>query len=540
MVETWETLVAKKQAEAADKIPSAWRLPSEYTVDVSETSSLNVLDIPRRSGLLSEKQLEITETNDATSLLEKIRKQELSAYEVTEAFCIRAAIAQQLTCCLTETLFDRALNRAKELDDHLTKTGQVVGPLHGLPISFKDCFNIKGIPSTIGFTSFIKHGPVDHDSAIVEVLVNLGAIPYVKTNIPQTMMAADSHNYVFGRTLNPHRLNLCAGGSSGGEGALIAMRGSVLGVGTDIAGSIRIPGICDGTFSFKPTADRVPLGGQTGSGRAGLPGIRACAGPLAVSARDLELFMKLVTNSDPWRLDSSVISSPWREVKPKSTFRLGLIVEDSHFPIHPPVQRTLNEAVKKLEAAGHEIVALNPPSIRDALVLAFRMFAMDPEETAFKHIAASGEPTIPALASTALPHEYLEEEHLPPTIDSLYELGAQRIQFKEKFRALITEAQVDAIVMPGYQGTAQPHDVFGFVPYTVLWNVMDYPASIVPFGKADKAADAPFVRDVYYKPPYKPDEIEGAPCCVQVVTRNMQDEELVNVTRAVADVLGSQ
>lgn len=285
--------------------------------------------------------------------------------------------------------------------------------------------------------------------------------------------AADSHNYVFGRTLNPHRSNLNAGGSSGGEGALIAMRGSVLGIGTDIAGSIRIPAICNGTFALRPSADRIPYGGQTSSSRKGLLGIKACAGPLATSVRDLELLMRAVTEYDPWILDSTAIFSPWREVKPKTTLRLGIIQEDPHFPLHPPVLRTLNTATEKLAMAGHQIVPLETPSIKDACALAFRMFAMDPAGTAFQHIAASGEPTIPALKSTSLPHEYMPYEYAPLTLDSLYDLNQQRNQFKDDFRELIVKSRVDAIIMPGYQGTAQPHDVFGFVPYTVLWNVMD-------------------------------------------------------------------
>lgn len=92
--ETWETLVQKKQADAAAKIPAAWRLPSNFT-NISETASVNVIDVPRRCGLLSAKQLEITGKYDATALLEKIHRQELTSYEVVEAFCIRAAIAQQ-------------------------------------------------------------------------------------------------------------------------------------------------------------------------------------------------------------------------------------------------------------------------------------------------------------------------------------------------------------------------------------------------------------------------------------------------------------
>lgn len=346
------------------------------------------------------------------------------------------------------------------------------------------------------------------------------------------MQAADSHNYVFGRTLNPNRLNLSAGGSSGGEGALIAMRGSVLGVGTDIAGSIRIPGICNGTFSFKPTNDRVPVGGQVSASRTALAAIRACAGPLATSVRDLELFMKLVTSNDPWELDPSAIFSPWREVKPKSTLRLGLIVEDPHFPIHPPVQRTLNEAVEKLKKAGHEIIPLDHPSIRDACVLGFRMFAMDPHKLAAKHIAASGEPTIPALATTSLPYEGFPEEYLPLTLESLCELKGQVALLKEQYRDLIATSKLDAIIMPGYQTTAPPHDLYSFPSYTVLWNVLDvstaehlwlthayfifqYPASIVPFGKADKVADRPFIREVDYKPPCKPPDRFAPTFCLK-------------------------
>lgn len=97
--ECWESLVRMKRADAAAKIPGPWCLPTEFT-NISETAGTNVLDVPRRCGLLTAKQLEITESYDATSLLENIHRRKLSAYEVTEAFCIRAAIAQQVVCFL--------------------------------------------------------------------------------------------------------------------------------------------------------------------------------------------------------------------------------------------------------------------------------------------------------------------------------------------------------------------------------------------------------------------------------------------------------
>ena len=250
------------------------------------------------------------------------------------------------------------------------------------------------------------------------------------------------------------------------------MRGSLLGMGTDIAGSIRIPAICNGTYAIRPSASRIPEAGQVSSARNGLSGIKSCAGPLATSTRDLELLLRCVVNSDPWEKDSNVIFSPWRRITHKPALRLGFILEDSHFPLHPPVLRTLTAATEKIKQAGHEIIPFTVPSIKEACLLAFRSFSMDPASTPLKHISASGEPVIPALASTELPSEHLQYECAPMTLESLYDLNEQRGWYKEQFRKLFVENSLDGIVMAGYQGTAVPHDQYGFTPYTVLWNVV--------------------------------------------------------------------
>lgn len=85
------------------------------------------------------------------------------------------------------------------------------------------------------------------------MLLDLGAVLYCKTNLPQTIMTGDSDNNVFGRTLNPRNTALTAGGSTGGEGALLALRGSILGVGTDVGGSIRVPSVCNGIYGLRPS-----------------------------------------------------------------------------------------------------------------------------------------------------------------------------------------------------------------------------------------------------------------------------------------------
>lgn len=139
---------------------------------------------------------------------------------------------------MTEIFFDQALERAAFLDEHYQRTGKPFGPLHGLPIALKDSLNVAGVDSTIGMTAYAFQ-PEKQNSVIVDMLLALGAVMYVKTNIPQSMMTPDTENFVFGRARNPRSKYLTAAGSSGGLGALIGMRGALMGIGTDVGGSVR-------------------------------------------------------------------------------------------------------------------------------------------------------------------------------------------------------------------------------------------------------------------------------------------------------------
>lgn len=375
--------------------------------------------------------------------------------------------------CLTEIFFEEALTRAKECDEYLAKHGKPIGPLHGLPISLKDSFNVKGQHSTIGYISFASRPPCAANSALVDIILNAGAVLYVKTNIPLTMMTADSENNLFGRTLNPNKLTLTAGGSTGGEGALLKLRGSVLGVGTDIAGSIRIPALCDGIFGFKPTAGRVPFAGNTPPGRLGSPGpILPVIGPEGHSIRDLELFMRTVIDAEPWELDDSVIAVPWRRVQaPARKLRLGLLLECKERPLHPPILRTLKSAQEKLEKDGHTIIPLDDkvPSIYEAALVTWKLFLLDPKKTALQHIQAGGEPFIKSLKAAS----FEENTGYEPDLDQLWDLNVERRKLLKQFHDVLVQEKLDAFILPSYQGTAQPHDLFGVVPYTALANTLD-------------------------------------------------------------------
>lgn len=232
---SWQQIVAQKRQSGDAAIPKEWKLPSSILDSLAfpldkHPNKLIELDIPRKSGLLTDRELNVTENYTVSELLAKLASGEFTALEVTTAFSKRAAIAQQLTSCLTETFFDQAIERAKYLDQCRSE-GKLLGPLHGLPVSLKDSFQVAGTEASIGYVSFLGKKSTTN-SPLVDILLDLGAVLYVKTNIPQTLMTADSDNNVFGRTLNPHNTALTAGGSSGGEGALVAFRGSILGVGT--------------------------------------------------------------------------------------------------------------------------------------------------------------------------------------------------------------------------------------------------------------------------------------------------------------------
>lgn len=142
----WKPHVQQKRAAQHTLIPPEWRLPASLLAN-PPTSSLGAI---RASNLLTPDELTWTETTDIRALASLVSSRRVSSEQLTTAFCKRAAIAQQLTKCLTEIFFERALVHARRLDEHLAVTGEVVGPLHGVPVSVKDRFDVEGVDSTVG------------------------------------------------------------------------------------------------------------------------------------------------------------------------------------------------------------------------------------------------------------------------------------------------------------------------------------------------------------------------------------------------------
>jgi len=263
-------------------------------------------------------------------------------------------------------LFDEAINRARDLDIERAKhPNDILPPFWGLPISLKDSFDIRGHDTSTGLACYVNE-PAKENSSLAAMLLDLGAVLYCKSNLPQSIMTADSDNNVFGRTLNPQNAALTAGGSTGGEGALIALRGSIVGVGTDIGGSLRVPAVCNGIYGFRPSAGVVPHDGVRNLTAHGNAGVRSSAGPMATSIRDCSLFLKTMMEGETWRYDSTVTSLPWTYRPIKSKLRVGVVEDDGMFTPSPPVRRGLKLAMKLLrDSSQFELVPMTLPNLKD-------------------------------------------------------------------------------------------------------------------------------------------------------------------------------
>ncbi|KAJ9619106.1 hypothetical protein H2204_012817 [Knufia peltigerae] len=546
----WHVIARRKQDQRSRLVPKEWLIPraklEEYNLG---SPRANVTDVPVTCGILTPRELEITGDHDAVSLLDALRRgpddKGYTATEVVTAFCKRAAIAQQVTNCLTEIMFASAIERARDLEAARASapSSTPLPPLWGLPISLKDCFQIPGVDSTTGLIHFAGN-PSTTYSALPKLLLDLGAVFYCKTNVPQTMMTADTDNNVFGRTLNPHNARLTAGGSSGGEGALVAMRGSVLGIGTDVAGSIRIPAHCCGVYGFKPSERIVPFAGQRNPTVPGHAGILPVAGPLATSMRSCELLMKTVMTHDPWKVDVNCLHVPWRglETPPRAAagLKVGVVQDEGLLTPTPPIRRALAEATEKLRVAGVELVHVELPNVMRDIGTSWTSYSLEGCKTVRGHLSAADEPLVESVKRIGL-------MSMPSkSLDDLFAWTVAREQAETAYRDMWLENRLDAILGPLAPHTAPPIDSWSSVALA-LWNLVDYPSCIIPVGKVDETSDVVDQAAKYGEDDEKlysmftgPEDYANAPTALQLVGMKQEDERLLLMAGIVDDILHSR
>ncbi|KAJ5371846.1 hypothetical protein N7517_003852 [Penicillium concentricum] len=541
----WNSRVLEKRATQLNLIPSAWHLPAPLLSNPPASS----IEIIRASGILSADELAWTETTDIRDLVELVKSRCVTSESLTTAFCKRAAIAQQVTKCLTEIFFDKALDRARELDEHLLRTGEVVGPLHGVPVSVKDRFDVEGVDTTVGWVG-LTNKPAKSNSSIVKLLEAMGAVLYVKTNVPQSLMMSDSYNHVFGQSVNAFNHALISGGSSGGEGALVGSGGSVLGIGTDIGGSIRVPSNLQGLYSICPTTGRVPWDCSFLHQHYLIPPV---AGPMATSLATTEYFMENLLASSPWNLDPSAVPIPWRKElaipSANRKLRLGVVFDDGVVKPQPPVARAMSETVDALRTAGHEVIEWDASLHTAATNLWTKGILADGGQHCRSLCQIVDEPLIEGMVvgkeTDLLSHEEREQ------------FEATKLTLQNAFLKQWVSSEIDALLMPvipwvGYKPKTWVKSK-QWLGYTAMWNLLDYAAVTVPVARADRDHDyvgsggnpeweEHSIRnesDAFNYLQYDIDLVHGMPICVQIVGGRFGEEKAVAVGKVVDELMNS-
>jgi aspartyl-tRNA(Asn)/glutamyl-tRNA(Gln) amidotransferase subunit A len=303
--------------------------------------------------------------SDATKLAELIRAREVSPVEVMKAHLDRIEAVNPKVNAVVTIAFD-ALKSAKDAEAAVLR-GDELGPLHGVPFTVKDSIDTAKVLTQRGSPIFKRRKP-ETDATSVARLKKAGGILLAKTNLPEFSYGIESDNLLTGRTKNPWNLDLTPGGSSGGESAAIAAGMSPLGLGTDLAISVRGPAAHTGIVSLKATHGRVPMTGIWPRE----PRRFWHVGPMARSIRDLSLaFSQLAGPDGQDGYSSSAISfDNGIGSSNKRPLRVGWLVEPGFGPIDREVAATVQTAAAALKDVGHTVESVRIPALE-------RDFALD-------------------------------------------------------------------------------------------------------------------------------------------------------------------
>lgn len=455
----------------------------------------------------------------ATRLAGLVRNKEVSPVELVEAVILRIEETNPSLNAYVTTVFDRARDEARDAEESLAR-GEGGGPLHGVPISIKDSIDTAGIRS-VGGTRLRESFVPDAEAPVVGRLRRAGAIVLGKTNVPECSMDFRCENPVFGRTNNPWNLTRVPGGSSGGEAAAIAAGCSTAGVGSDLAGSIRVPSHFCGIVGLKPTPGRVPAAGHFPPS-IGPFAIGASFGPLARRVEDLNLLFTVLAGFDPD--DPASVPVPvrdWTAIDVQG-LRVMWYGDDGVVPTTRETKAAVERAAHALAARGLEVEERRPEGIARAFDLwqawlgqgglpgVVKMYdgkeqLMGPLIKGLKRRTETENPTLAGFLSAWFSRD-----------------GLRRSLLNEMATCPIVLAPVTS--MPAFEHEhkgafkidGQEVEYLKAFSYSMLFNLVGLPAAVVPCGRS----------------------AEGLPIGVQVAGRPFEDETVLAAARLLEEALG--
>lgn len=463
----------------------------------------------------------------AMELARRIREGETSSEAMVEAAIDAVERINPMLNAVVATRFRDARAEAKAADAKLQQVGpQNVGPLHGVPCSIKESFALTGMPNTSGLVALENNRPTQ-DAPTVARIRQAGAIPLGVTNVPELCMWMETSNRIYGRTNNPYDLERIVGGSSGGEGAIIASGAVSFGLGSDVGGSIRMPAFFNGIFGHKPSSGLVPNTGQ-------LPHLQGpaeyylTAGPMCTHAEDLYPLLKILAGPD----GRDRICEE-RELRDPATVNLSDIrvisVETNH--LRTPSQDLLyaqRRAVRELYPLVRSVERQDIPEFKKTAIYWPMMMGVGSDSSFGELLGLSS--TWNAFTELLKLPLGRSAHTLPALMLALVEQPTRRenaltrkaVQAGEQFRDALNDLLGDDGVMlfPSYPSVAPKHEwpklrLIDWM-YTAIFNVTQQPVTQVPLGL----------------------DGNGLPLGVQVVAAHGNDHLCLAVARALETACG--
>jgi len=406
-----------------------------------------------------------------------IWEREVSPVEVVEAHLERIAELNPTLNAIV-TLAPDALERAKEAEAAIVR-GDQLRSLHGVPVTIKDTIETAGLRSTSGSVVRQDYVP-ETDAPAVARLKAAGAIVLGKTNAAEMAMDYTADNPVFGRTNHPLNLALTAGGSSGGEAVAIATCMSPGGIGSDLAGSVRIPAHFCGICGLKPTTGRVP-GELQFPPSTGPYSLGAVIGPMARTVGDLRIMLDALSK-DPFGRESQDLRG----------VRVAWYTDDGVAPVTEETARAVRVAAQALSDAGLRVEDRRPPHVERGYELWLKMFSRASVvqlRKVYKGRESEGGSFVSWRLSTA-------DQTPPPTLDEYIAAWMERDRLREELLEWMETTPI--IVAPVGSTPAYPHDTlkvtvgdatfgtFRAFSYAQTFNVFDLPVVTVPAGKSNE------------------------------------------------------
>jgi amidase len=443
-----------------------------------------------------------------------IRNREVSSKELIRAHLDQISAVNPAINAVVEVLADQALDQAAIADEALSQ-GREIGPLHGVPFSVKDSIEIEGLCCTAGTVGRAAAPPSTADATLVARLRQAGGIPIARTNLPDLLFAFETDNLLFGRANNPYDLTRTCGGSSGGEAALIAACGSPMGLGSDCAGSVRLPAAFCGIAGIKPTSGRLPRTGHFPPSGGWIEALWQI-GPMARSVEDLILMMKLLAGPDG--IDPSAANQGFGPLAEGALngLRIAFHTDNGCCAAGEEVAVVVEAAAGALASDTATVESVRPACLSESYELEMKLLGADGGDSLRAYLVSLGSASLHPLLTGWLDKLEAYRTDLPGFQGYWAEWDGYRAEMASFL------GRYDAIICPVYPQAALPHGAsvedanFRGFSYTMAYNLAGLPSAVVRCGESST----------------------GLPIAVQLVARPWREDVALAIAARLEQVFG--